>query len=220
MKISVNGQELFSLNDTQLKILAHEINSDILDKDLKRRLKWVLDHEFDVAMKEFKNATLQRLKDNGMKDLPLTEEGYIKEVLKLAEFNSLPAEGENFVVDVDGQELLRFNQLKVNVFTIMRRSELVRFKPIKVDGEEALTIDSTKSVFEPSKTWKFMREKLEWILRHKCNKVAEKMRMEWEPKLIFEGAESVPASDEEFAQLIFARDDYKDRKQVDLENPL
>jgi hypothetical protein len=192
MKISVNGQELFSLNDTQLKILAHEINSDILTSDLKRRLKWVLDHEFDVAFKELKKVTLQKLQDNGMQNIPLTDEGYIKEVLKLAEFKSLPTEGEDFVVDVDGQELLRFNQLKVNVFTIMRRTD----------------------------SWKFMREKLEWILKEKRDQTCKSMRSEWEPKLASEGAESVPASDEEFAQLIFARDDYKDRKQLDAENPL
>lgn len=60
-----------------------------------------------------------------------------------------------------------------------------------------------------------MKRRLEYILMHKYDQCMKQLRAEWEPKLKKEGAESIPCCDDSFAQLIFAREDYKCRKQRD-----
>lgn len=42
MKVSVDGQEIFSLSETQKKVIKNDIHSDIFEDDMRRRLKWVL----------------------------------------------------------------------------------------------------------------------------------------------------------------------------------
>lgn len=48
-KISVNDIELYTLNEADLKVLAHDIDRDILEEDLKRRLDWVLKHKLGTV---------------------------------------------------------------------------------------------------------------------------------------------------------------------------
>lgn len=42
MKISVNDQELFTLTETQKKVIQNDIPCEIFEEDMKRRLYWVL----------------------------------------------------------------------------------------------------------------------------------------------------------------------------------
>lgn len=60
-----------------------------------------------------------------------------------------------------------------------------------------------------------MKRRINYILMHKYEQCMKRLRAEWEPKLKAEGAESIPCCDDSFAQLIFAREDYKCRKQRD-----
>lgn len=60
-----------------------------------------------------------------------------------------------------------------------------------------------------------MKRRLNYILMHKYEQCMKRLRSEWEPKLKQEGAESIPCNDDSFAQMIFAREDYKCRKQRD-----
>lgn len=58
MKISVNDQELFTLTETQKKVIQNDIPLEVFDQDMKRRLKWVLFDEkyrkcFDRLKKEW-----------------------------------------------------------------------------------------------------------------------------------------------------------------------
>jgi hypothetical protein len=76
MKISVNDQELFTLTDTQKKVLAHDIPFDILESDLGRRINWVLMHKYEQVFKSFREEWDPKLKDNGVVSIPLNEEQY------------------------------------------------------------------------------------------------------------------------------------------------
>lgn len=78
MKISVNDQELFSLNDTQMGIFAYQIPGDILEEDLKRRLKWILTHKMDEIMKDMKAEWITKLQVNGIKMIPIDNEEFAK----------------------------------------------------------------------------------------------------------------------------------------------
>ena len=76
MKISVNDQELFTLTDTQKKVLAHDIPLDILDADLKRRINWVLMHKYENVYRALKEEWDPLLKANGVVSIPLDEDQY------------------------------------------------------------------------------------------------------------------------------------------------
>lgn len=76
MKISVNDQELFTLTDTQKKVLAHDIPLDNLESDLKRRINWVIMHKYEQVFKSFREEWDPKLKDNGVVSIPLDEEQY------------------------------------------------------------------------------------------------------------------------------------------------
>lgn len=55
MKISVNDKELFTLTDTQKKVICDYMSSDIMEEDLKRRLKWIILHLYEQAFNQLKN---------------------------------------------------------------------------------------------------------------------------------------------------------------------
>lgn len=52
MKISVDDQELFTLTDTQKLVLQNNIQSDIFEDDIKRRLQWVIMHKYELCQEE------------------------------------------------------------------------------------------------------------------------------------------------------------------------
>lgn len=65
-----------------------------------------------------------------------------------------------------------------------------------------------------------MKRRLHYILMHKYEQCFMRLKQEWEPKLIAEGAKSLPTDQEEFAKLVFARPDYKNRSDRDLQSLL
>lgn len=62
-----------------------------------------------------------------------------------------------------------------------------------------------------------MCRRLQYILMHKYERCFERLRKEWEPKLIAAGAKSLPTDKDEFAALCFAHPQYKDRSARELE---
>lgn len=76
MKISVNDQELFTLSDMQKKVLCDDINMDILDADLKRRLQWVLMHKYEQCFLKLKNEWEPKLAANGVKSFPVDKDEF------------------------------------------------------------------------------------------------------------------------------------------------
>ena len=58
-----------------------------------------------------------------------------------------------------------------------------------------------------------MKRRLQYILMHKYEQSFASMKAEWEPKLAASGAKSIPTNPDEFAQMVFAHPDYKNRTQ-------
>lgn len=56
--------------------------------------------------------------------------------------------------------------------------------------------------------------RLQWVLTHKYEQCIKRLRDEWMPKLA-ERMDSIPTSDEKFAELVFSQPDYMDRKARD-----
>ena len=54
MKISVDDKELYTLSDTQKKVIMNQIPEELFEQDMCRRLQWVLMHKYEQCFKELK----------------------------------------------------------------------------------------------------------------------------------------------------------------------
>jgi len=94
---------------------------------------------------------------------------------------------------------------------------------ISVDDKELFSLSETQKkvikndiledIFDED-----MKRRLQYILMHKYEQCYKRLKEEWEPKLIASGAKSIPTNPDEFAEMVFARPEYKDRKRRDLLN--
>ena len=82
MKISVNDQELFTLTETQKKVICNDIHADELDSDCKRRLQYILMHKYEQCFKRLKEEWDPKLKENGVTMVPTDEAAYAELVFK------------------------------------------------------------------------------------------------------------------------------------------
>lgn len=78
MKISVDDKELFTLSETQKKVIMNDINSDIFEDDMKRRLQYILMHKYEECYKRLKNEWEPRLRTAGITSIPLNEDEFAK----------------------------------------------------------------------------------------------------------------------------------------------
>jgi hypothetical protein len=62
-----------------------------------------------------------------------------------------------------------------------------------------------------------MKRRLVWIIEHKIARCFERLKSEWESKLIQRGYNSLPTNYEQYAEIVFAQEDYKSRKVRDEE---
>lgn len=62
-----------------------------------------------------------------------------------------------------------------------------------------------------------MKRRLQYILNHKYERCFERLKKEWEPKLVNLGFKSLPCNCDEFAELVFAQAEYKNRSCRDAE---
>jgi hypothetical protein len=78
MKISVDGVQLFELSEVQKQVIKNNVDSEIFDADMKRRLQWVLTHKYDECFKELKAEWDEKLASNGVKMIPTDKDEYAK----------------------------------------------------------------------------------------------------------------------------------------------
>lgn len=89
-------------------------------------------------------------------------------------------------------------------------------KSIKKDNEEIFQIsDIDIKLLEHDllNVESEINRRIAWVIQHKCEKIYERFKKEWETKLISEGAASIPAQRDTFVNLITSRPDYKNRSQ-------
>jgi len=101
MKISVDGKEIFVLSDVQKKVLANDINSDILFDDICRRLKWVIMHKYEQSFKRLKNEWDQKLPDNDVYMVPTDKDQYA--LLVFSQYNYTDAKSRSAPMTIDNQ---------------------------------------------------------------------------------------------------------------------
>lgn len=62
MKISVDDVKLFELSATQKKVIKNDIQEEVFDEDMKRRLQYILMHKYERCFERLKNEWLPKLK--------------------------------------------------------------------------------------------------------------------------------------------------------------
>lgn len=88
MKISIDDKELFTLSETQKKVIMNDIHEDIFDEDMKRRLEYILMHKYEECFKRLKSEWEPRLKVNGVKAIPLDCDEFAELVFKQSDYKS------------------------------------------------------------------------------------------------------------------------------------
>lgn len=91
MKISVNDTEVFSLSETQKKVIQNDINADIFDADMMRRLEYILMHKYEECFKRLKNEWEPKLKASGVTSVPLDEAAFAQLVFAQPEYKDRKA---------------------------------------------------------------------------------------------------------------------------------
>lgn len=82
MKIKVNDEHVFELNEIQKKVICNDIPYDIFEEDMKRRLEWVLMHKYEQCFKRLKEEWDNKLHDNGVKMIPTHPDEYAQVVFQ------------------------------------------------------------------------------------------------------------------------------------------
>ena len=81
MKISVDNQEIFTLSETQKKVIQNEIPSEIFEEDMKRRLQWILvDEKYQRCMERLRKEWEPKLKADGVAMLPTDNDAFAQMV--------------------------------------------------------------------------------------------------------------------------------------------
>ena len=88
MKISVDNQDLFTLSETQKKVIMNEIHEDIFDEDMKRRLQYILTHKYERCLERLKREWEPKLKSSGAKSIPTDNDEFAEMVFKHPEYKS------------------------------------------------------------------------------------------------------------------------------------
>jgi len=194
MKIYINNEELFTLSDIQKKVIQNDIPLDIFEDDMKRRLKHIIEHSTNQVIEQnFKS---------------------FREFIKSKNISSMPSDKMEFAA-------LIFQHAPVELSEIESQKHI-----IKVDDQDFFEIsDVTKKLLKSSiakdcDCIEWAKERLQWVLNHKYERCMERLRKEWEPRLLKEGVKEFPVDDDAFAELVFKNPEYKNRSQRDKESNL
>lgn len=76
MIIKVDDETILELSETQKKVIMNDILSDEFDADMKRRVKYILIHKYKKCFERLKIEWDKKLKDRGVKSIPLDQEEY------------------------------------------------------------------------------------------------------------------------------------------------
>ncbi len=101
MKISVNDVELFTLTETQKRVIQNDISKDVFEEDMKRRLKYILMQKYDQSCARLKKEWEPKLVKAGAKSLPTDMDTFANLVFSRPEYKDRSArdlEDKNIVL--------------------------------------------------------------------------------------------------------------------------
>jgi len=99
MKIFINDKEILSLSETQKKVIKNEINSDIFDEDMERRLKYILIHKYERCFDRLKKTWEPKLAADGAKSFPIDKDAFAELVFAREDYKDRKAlDSENEII--------------------------------------------------------------------------------------------------------------------------
>lgn len=89
MKVKVNEEQIFELEQWEKDVIANDIASEDLDADLKRRLEWVLKHKVEQCYNRFEKEWLEKLRnDPSVESIPKTKKGFVEMVIARPDYKN------------------------------------------------------------------------------------------------------------------------------------
>ncbi len=86
MKISVDDKELYTLTETQKKVIKNDIHEDEFEQDMKRRLQYILMHKYENCFARLKKEWEPKLKESGLKSFPTDDDEFAELVFLQPEY--------------------------------------------------------------------------------------------------------------------------------------
>lgn len=86
MKISVDDLEIFTLSEIQKRVIMNDINEDIFEDDMKRRLQYILGHKYERCLDRMQKEWVPKLKEKGVESIPLNDEAFATLVFSQPEY--------------------------------------------------------------------------------------------------------------------------------------
>lgn len=106
MKISVNDIEVFTLTETQKKVIQNDIDSDVFEEDMKRRLKWaLLDIKYRKCFERLKEEWEQKLISRGAQSLPTDQDQFAALVFSQPDYKNRKSREEELKNIGEEQEI-------------------------------------------------------------------------------------------------------------------
>ena len=87
MKISVDDKELFSLSETQKKVIMNDIHEDIFQEDMKRRLYYTAIHKYERCFDRLKSEWMPILQSR-VSAMPTDPEELCKLIFSQSDYKS------------------------------------------------------------------------------------------------------------------------------------
>jgi len=88
MKISIDDKELFTISEAKKKVIQSDIAESIFDKDMKRRIRWVIMHKYEQCFNQLKSEWDEKLAANGVDMIPSNKDRYAELVFSQPNYKS------------------------------------------------------------------------------------------------------------------------------------
>jgi len=86
MKVSVDDLEIFTLSEIQKRVIMNDINEDVFEEDMKRRLQYILSHKYERCLDRMQKEWVPKLKKKGVESIPLNDEAFATLVFSQPEY--------------------------------------------------------------------------------------------------------------------------------------
>lgn len=88
MKVKVDNEEVLELTEIQKQVIKNDINEDIFDADMKRRVHWVLTHKYERCFERLKKEWEPKLAAKGIESLPTNKDAFAQLVFSQTDYKS------------------------------------------------------------------------------------------------------------------------------------
>ncbi len=85
MKVKINDEDLFELQDYQKSVICNDIPYDIFEADMKRRLEYIIMHKYEQCLMRLKEEWNPKLSQR-LDSLPTQDQDYVKLVMSQPDY--------------------------------------------------------------------------------------------------------------------------------------